>query len=94
MQPQSRHELISHRQRINAPAVEQSFRAGSIDEFKSRGGKYTPSFRDLSGGYFNNEAPRAFATEAAVFGAILLTVIVPLINSASAVMHLVRSFTL
>ena len=89
-----RHEIVARADHRNAPQVEQSYHCGSIDEFKPRGGKITPSFRDLSGGYFNYEAPRAFATEAVVFGAILLTVIVPLITSANAVIHLLRSVNL
>ena len=74
------------------PKIDCAFRPSSIDDFGGRG--KTIRFRDLSGGYFNDEAPRAFASEAVVFGAILLTVVVPLINSASAVMDLVRAFSL
>jgi hypothetical protein len=77
---------------LQMPKIDCAFRSNSIDDFGGHG--KTIRFRDLSGGYFNHEAPRAFATEAAVFGAILLTVIVPLINSASAVMHMVRALSL
>ncbi|MFL6585155.1 MAG: hypothetical protein ACJ8KU_11640 [Chthoniobacterales bacterium] len=83
---------LARRGRGAMPRIEYSFQADSRHDFGPRAGKSQPSFRDLSGGYFNYEAPRAFATEAALFGVILLTVIVPLINSASAVMDLVRAF--
>lgn len=91
--PQIAPRLRSRRERNCTPRIECAFRPDSIDEFGARGERKA-RFRDLSGGYFNYEAPRAFATEAAVFGVILLTVIVPLVNSASAVMQLVKSFSL
>ena len=86
------HEPRSRRGRFATPKIDCAFRSSSIDDFGPRGGKVR--YRDLSGGYFKYEAPRAFATEAALFVVILLTVIVPLINSASAVMHILRAFTL
>jgi hypothetical protein len=55
-------------------------------------GSPKPSIRAISQDYFKNEAPHSFATEAALFGVIVLTAAVPLINSASALVHLVRSF--
>jgi hypothetical protein len=85
-------ESRSRRAGLAMPKIDCAFRSSSIDDFRPRGGKVR--YRDLSGGYFKYEAPRAFATEAALFGVILLTVIVPLINSASAVMHMVRAFSL
>jgi hypothetical protein len=51
-----------------------------------------PSFRSISQDYFKNEAPQSFAVEAALFTVILLTAAVPIINSASALFHLVHSF--
>src|SRR3954469_12659041 len=84
--------LRSRSGRLAMPKTDCAFRSNSADDFGPRGGKVR--YRDLSGGYFKYEAPRAFATEAALFGVILLTVIVPLINSASAVMHMVRAFSL
>lgn len=86
-------QLRSRNGRSEMPKIDCAFRSSSIGDFGGRGGK-TIKFRDLSGGYFKDEARRAFASEAAVFGAILLTVLVPLINSATAVMHLVRTFSL
>lgn len=93
MKPTPQNDNIRSRSRaVRMPKIDCAFRPSSINDFGGRG--KTIRFRDLSGGYFNSEAPRAFATEAAVFGAILLTVSVPLINSASAVMQLVRAFSL
>ena len=50
-----------------------------------------PSFRMISQGYFKNEARVDFVTEAALFSVIVATVAVPLLHSASALLHLVRS---
>ena len=51
-----------------------------------------PSFRSISQDYFKNEAPQSFAAEAALFTVIVMTAAVPILNSASELLHLVRSF--
>ena len=51
-----------------------------------------PSFRAISQDYFKNEAPHSFVREAGLFSVIVLIVAVPLLQSAHAVVHLVRSF--
>jgi hypothetical protein len=55
-------------------------------------GSRRASFRSISQDYFKNEAPHSFAAEAALFGVIVMTAAVPILNSASALLHLVRSF--
>jgi hypothetical protein len=91
----SRRDTFARTDRRDAmPRIDQSFRAGSIDDFNSRAGNHTPAFRDISCGYFKYEARRAFATEAAAFALIVITATVPLISSAVAAMHLVQSFGL
>ena len=45
----------------------------------------------MSHDYFKNEARSMFATEAAFFSVIVMTAAVPLINTAMAMVHLVRS---
>ena len=50
-----------------------------------------PSFRAISQDYFKKEARHSFAGEAALFSVIVLTVAVPLLQNANAVVHLVRS---
>ena len=54
-------------------------------------GSRQPSFRAISQDYFKNEARYSFASEAALFSAIVLIVAVPLLQSAHALVHLVRS---
>jgi hypothetical protein len=55
-------------------------------------GSRQPSFRSISQDYFKYEARKSYAGEAALFVVIVMTAAVPIINSASALLHLVRSF--
>ena len=75
------------------PKTDYSFQAASVVNgggpcFGSR----RPSFRSISQDYFKNEARHSFAGEAALFTVIVMTAAVPIINSVSALLHLVRSF--
>ena len=49
-----------------------------------------PSFFKISNDYFADEAPRSFAVEAVVFSALILTAILPIVNSAQAVATLIH----
>ena len=49
-----------------------------------------PSFRNISRGYFDNEARHDFAAEASFFAAIVLTVLPALMIGASALTHFIR----
>jgi hypothetical protein len=66
-----------------------------VASMPSRGGRSYPSrhasIRAVSHDYFKNEARTMFVTEAAVFSVIVITAAVPLINTAMALVHLVRS---
>jgi hypothetical protein len=75
------------------PKTDYSFQAASVTNGGGRCfGTRRPSFRAISQDYFKNEEPRSFAGEAALFVVIVMTAALPIINSASALMHLVRSF--
>ena len=75
-----------------APTTDYSFHANSLDQLK---GHCSPaalaSFRDISSDYFETEEPRAMLRETAVFAAIILTVAMPLIHGATAVLQLIKS---
>jgi hypothetical protein len=78
---------------FHQPKTDYSYYAGSMSNRGGRGyGSRRASIRAVSCEYFKNEARSMFATEAAFFGVIVMTAAVPLINSASALIHLVRSF--
>lgn len=76
------------------PKTDSHYQVGSMPP--SRGGRgfgsRHASIRAVSNDYFKNEARSIFATEAAFFSVIVITAAVPLINTALAVLHLVRSF--
>jgi hypothetical protein len=75
------------------PKTDYSFQAASVANGGGRCfGSRRPSFRAISREYFKNEEPRSFVSEAALFVVIVLTAALPIINSASALVHLVRSF--
>jgi len=75
------------------PQTDYSFQAASVAKSGSLCfGSCRPSFRAISQDYFENEAPRSFAGEAVLFSVIVLTAALPILNSASALVHLVRSF--
>ena len=75
------------------PKTDYSYYAGSMSNRGGRGfGRPRASIRAVSREYFKSEARCMFATEAAFFSVIVMTAAVPLINSATALIHLVRSF--
>ena len=74
------------------PKTDCSYQVASMP---SRGGRSDgsrhASIRAVSHDYFKNEPRSMFATEAAFFSVIVITAAVPLINTALAMVHLVRS---
>jgi hypothetical protein len=74
------------------PKTDYSFQAASVANGGGRCfGSCRPSFRSISQDYFKNEARRSFAGEAILFSVIVMTAALPILNSASALVHLVRS---
>ncbi|MFL6513529.1 MAG: hypothetical protein ACJ8M1_00730 [Chthoniobacterales bacterium] len=75
------------------PITDSSYQSVTLDGY--RGGCINDrahSFRNISAGYFEGEARRSFVTEAAFFALIVATTIVPVLQNAQAVTHLVRAF--
>jgi len=74
------------------PKTDNSFQTASVANGGGRCfGACRPSFRAISQDYFKNEARRSFVSEAALFSVIVMTAALPILNSASALVHLVRS---
>jgi len=88
----SSHDLRASRRSSSFPKTDYSLQAGAITGGGRCFGSRRPSFRSISQDYFQNEAPYSFASEAALFSVIVMTAAVPILNSASALLHLVRSF--
>lgn len=84
---------LNERHGPRMPKTDSGYQVASMP---SRGGRHhgsrRASIRAVSDEYFKNEARSMFATEAAFFSVIVMTAAVPLINSATALVHLVRSF--
>jgi hypothetical protein len=74
------------------PLTDYSYHAASMAKTGSRCfGSCRPSLRAISQDYFETEEPRSFASEALLFTVMMTTAILPILNSASALMHLLRS---
>jgi hypothetical protein len=82
---------LNERRGQRGPKTDCNYQVGSMP---NRGGHRSPcaSIRAVSHDYFKNEARSTFATEAAFFSVIVMTAAVPLIYTAMAMVHLVRSF--
>jgi hypothetical protein len=83
---------LNERHGLRMPKTDCNFQVASMP---SRGGRSygsrNASIRAVSHDYFKNEARSMFVTEAAFFSVIVITAAVPLINTAVALVHLVRS---
>ena len=84
---------LNTRSGLRLPKTDYCYQAPSVASMGGRClGSRRPSIRAISQDYFKNEARQNFAREAALFCVIVITAAVPVINSVSAVAHLVRSF--
>jgi hypothetical protein len=84
---------LNERHGLRLPKIDQNFQVASMP---SRGGRSFfgsrhASIRAVSADYFKNEARSMFVSEAAFFSVIVITAAVPLIYTAMALVHLVRS---
>ncbi|MDQ3198314.1 MAG: hypothetical protein M3Q46_03855 [Verrucomicrobiota bacterium] len=75
------------------PAVDQAYQGASLlgsCGTPARFNREAPFF-ELSNRYFAQEAPRGFALDAAVFGALILSALLPIVNGAQAVATLIHT---
>jgi hypothetical protein len=82
---------LNERNSRRMPKTDYSYQVGSMPSRGGRGYGKRASIRAISNEYFKNEARSMFATEAAFFSVIVMTAAVPLIYTAMALVHLVRS---
>jgi len=83
---------LNERHGLRMPKTDCSYHVASMPSRSGRSyGSRHASIRAVSHDYFKKEARSMFAAEAAFFGVIVITAAVPLINTAMAIVHLVRS---
>ena len=72
------------------PFVDYQYQASSVENLSGRCAKLSNSFRDISRDYFDIEDNRDFLSNAAIFAALIASALVPIVASASEMIHLVR----
>ncbi|MEO6970155.1 MAG: hypothetical protein ABI217_04605 [Chthoniobacterales bacterium] len=89
-----RHEsdLRASRPGRNFPQIEQHYQTSKLPGSCGEPVKFQePAFFKISNDYFADEAPRSFAVDAGVFAALILTALLPIVNSVQAVATLIHS---
>lgn len=76
------------------PFVEYSYQASSLENVTSRCTEMSKSFRDISRDYFETEENYDFLSNAAIFGALIMSAMVPIAASAAAIIQLCRALPL
>jgi hypothetical protein len=72
------------------PLVDYHYQASTLGKVSGRCVTVTKSLRDISRDYFDGEADHDFLSNAAIFGALIVSAVVPIISSAAAMIQLVR----
>ena len=76
------------------PLVEYHYHAPMLNASSAPCIKTSKSLRDISRDYFDAEADREFISEAAVFTALIVMAIMPIVAGISAVLQLLRALPL
>ncbi|HEY6155337.1 MAG TPA: hypothetical protein VIW07_16470 [Candidatus Udaeobacter sp.] len=76
------------------PLVEYCYQAPMLNPSSAPCVKRSNSLRDISRDYFDAESNREFATDAAVFGTLIVMAIFPIMAGLSAVVQLLRALPL
>lgn len=72
------------------PFVDYQYQPSSLEDLTGRCAKLSHSFRDISRDYFDTEENKDFLSNAAIFGALIASALIPIAASASEMIHLVR----
>ena len=72
------------------PLVDHHYHAPMLNGSSARCLQTSKSLRDISRDYFDAEADREFISEAAVFTALIVMAIMPIVTGISAVLQLLR----
>ena len=85
---------ITNKSARQVPFVDYQYQSAGIKSSSSCCIKPSKSLRDISRDYFDGEANDDFMSEAAMFGTLVLTTLVPIVSGASAVLDLFRALPL
>jgi hypothetical protein len=90
IQQHSRRDSVASRKGSHAPRTDCCFQA-DVPNFSggNHRGDNVPPFRGISAAYFDSEARSHFKAEAIVFGLIVLSAAVPVIQGLRSVAHIV-----
>ena len=76
----------------NFPHTDQNYRSSKLHGACGTSAKFHhPAFFEISNKYFAEEAPRDSAMDAGVFGALMLSAMLPIANGVQAVATLIHS---
>ena len=74
------------------PVTDYNYHSVALDRFNGCCAKVSsPSFRSISRDYFEAEEPKSFLGEAAIFGTMMVTAVVPLVSGVLAIIQLCRA---
>jgi hypothetical protein len=90
----SRHDSFDSSMRRDRrwPMTDHNYHSVALESFRANCGRTSVrSFWNITGDYLKNEARHDFFGEAALFGVIVITAVLPLISNAHALMEFVRA---
>ena len=74
------------------PQIEQNYQSPTLRGSCGSAAKFRgPSFFEISNKYFADEAPRSVAGDTAIFTALIVTALLPIVNSVQAVATLIHT---
>ena len=85
--------FTTNHRRSGFPLIECNYHSVTRDVYRGRCAKpVAASFRNISRQYFQNEVRHDFIAEAVLFALLVITVAVPLVSGAYAIIGLCRAF--
>jgi hypothetical protein len=85
---------ITNQNARQLPLVDYHYHTATLGKITGHCVRTPNSFRDISRDYFDGEANRDFVGDTALFVTLLLSVVVPIVSGASAVLDLCRALPL
>jgi hypothetical protein len=85
---------ITNKNARKFPFVDYNYQASTLGNLTGCSTKTSKSFRDISRDYFETEANHDFLSDAAVFGTLIATAVVPIVIGMNAVIELCRALPL